>query len=120
MFRLEPDVLISSGAQRWVLDTKWKRIDSADAQNKYRLSQSDFYQMFAYGHKYMQGAGTMALIYPKSALFAEALKPFHFSQTLQLQVWPFDLDSDSLVGWQASDLPLRRVAAVENGVAVYF
>lgn len=120
MFRLEPDVLMSTGVKRWVLDMKWKRIDSADAQNKYKLSQGDFYQMFAYGHKYMQGAGTMALIYPKSAFFAEALKPFHFSPTLQLQVWPFDLDSDSLVGWQASDLPLRGATAVENGAAVSF
>jgi 5-methylcytosine-specific restriction enzyme subunit McrC len=107
IFQLEPDVLLGAGERRWVLDMKWKRIDASDVQAKYNISQADFYQMFAYGHKYMHGKGTMALIYPMSASFFRALEPFHFSPALQVQVLPFDLDNDNLLGWQVVELPLR-------------
>jgi len=107
-FQLEPDVLIGEENRRWILDMKWKRVDSSDAKNKYRLDQGDFYQMFAYGHKYMQGEGVMALIYPRSASFRWPLAPFHFSGGLRLEVWPFDLDDDRLMGWEGTDLPLRQ------------
>ncbi len=93
---------------------KWKRIDAADTKGKYRLSQSDFYQMFAYGHKYMAGKGTMALIYPRTASFHEPLASFQFSTALRLEVWPFDLELDQLIGWEVSDLPLRGQAVVEQ------
>ena len=49
IFQLEPDIFITQGAQRWVLDTKWKLLDEADRRGKYGLSQSDFYQLYAYG-----------------------------------------------------------------------
>lgn len=96
MFRLEPDLLLQQGQQAWVLDTKWKRLDSADRQNKYGLSQADFYQLFAYGQKYLAGRGEMALIYPMTAQFTQALPPFDFSPELRLWVLPFDLDNDVL------------------------
>ncbi|MBN0588739.1 restriction endonuclease, partial [Pseudomonas aeruginosa] len=47
MFRLEPDLLLESGQKAWVLDTKWKKLDGSDRQNKYGLSQADFYQLLA-------------------------------------------------------------------------
>ncbi len=96
MFRLEPDLLLQQGQQAWVLDTKWKRLDSADLQNKYGLSQADFYQLFAYGQKYLAGRVEMALIYPMTAQFMQALPPFDFSPELRLWVLPFDLDKDVL------------------------
>lgn len=108
MFRLEPDVLLAANGQRWVLDMKWKRVDPADSVNKYRISQSDLYQLFAYGHKYMHGQGTLALVYPKSAQFAEALPPFDFSPDMRLRVLPFDLEGDALIGWPQLGLPLRE------------
>lgn len=94
MFRLEPDLLLQAGQQRWVLDTKWKRLDSTDRHNKYGLSQADFYQMFAYGQKYLGGSGELALIYPKTEQFTHALPPFDFGGGLRLWVLPFDLDND--------------------------
>ncbi|WP_027909345.1 McrC family protein [Pseudomonas sp. URMO17WK12:I4] len=97
MFRLEPDLLLQQGKQAWVLDTKWKRLDWADRQNKYGLSQADFYQLFAYGQKYLAGCGEMALIYPRTAQFSEPLPPFDFSPELRLWVLPFDLDEDLLL-----------------------
>ena len=106
MFRLEPDLLLQQGKQTCVLDTKWKRLDAADRQNKYGLSQADFYQLFAYGQKYLAGCGEMALIYPRTAQFSEPLPPFDFSPELRLWVLPFDLDKDVL--WAADDVDFTR------------
>ena len=105
MFRLEPDLLISKGAERWILDTKWKRVNST-ASPKYDLSESDFYQMLAYSRQYLpDGKGEMVLIYPKSSMFTDPLKPFDFHHDLVLHVWPFDLERDELITGQSS-LPL--------------
>lgn len=106
MFRLEPDLLLQRGQQAWVLDTKWKRLDGADRQNKYGLSQADFYQLFAYGQTYLPGRGEMALIYPRTAQFPEPLPPFEFNHELKLWVLPFDLDEDLL--WAADDVDFTR------------
>lgn len=98
MFQLKPDFLIRSGHQTClVLDTKWKRISGSDRENKYGLNQSDFYQMFAYGHKYLDGRGEMLLIYPLTKDFSETLPVFDFLSDLKLWVTPFDLDNDLLV-----------------------
>jgi 5-methylcytosine-specific restriction enzyme subunit McrC len=98
IFRLEPDILISSTEQHWVLDTKWKLLDAFDLTNKYGLSQSDFYQLFAYGQKYLKGQGQMALIYPRTEKFTMPLAPFEFGGGLTLAVLPFDLDEEVLIG----------------------
>jgi 5-methylcytosine-specific restriction enzyme subunit McrC len=104
IFQLEPDLLVSHIDRRWVLDTKWKRIDAANRAEKYYLNQADFYQMMAYGERYMGGRGNMALIYPRSASFREPLAPFDFSSKLCVHVLPFDLDEEKLIGWEALGL----------------
>lgn len=95
-FQLRPDLMITQGAKSWVLDTKWKRLDSIAGGKNYGLSQSDFYQLFAYGQKYLGGQGDMVLIYPRRAAFQEALPVFEFSVGLRLWVVPFDLDFGQL------------------------
>ena len=42
-----PDMLITHSGCRWVLDTKWKRLDTDAKARNYDLSQSDFYQLYA-------------------------------------------------------------------------
>lgn len=106
MFRLEPDLLIQNDAKHWVLDTKWKRLDAADRKNKYGLSQSDFYQLSAYGQKYLGGKGDLILIYPRRVAFSEPLPVFKYSPELSLWVLPFDLERGVLVGCQRAGLPL--------------
>ncbi|HEY8357124.1 MAG TPA: McrC family protein [Ramlibacter sp.] len=97
MFQLQPDVLLSGPSQqRWVLDTKWKRVDAANKANQYGLSQSDFYQLHAYGQAYLEGAGDLFLVFPKTAQFSVALPAFHYSDALRLHAVPFDLDTDEL------------------------
>ncbi|MDR6154189.1 5-methylcytosine-specific restriction enzyme subunit McrC [Acidovorax delafieldii] len=110
IFQLEPDFFLTQGGRRWVLDTKWKLLNAADRSSKYGLSQSDFYQLYAYGQKYMGGAGCMALIYPQTEQFPKPLEPFHFDARLSLWVLPFMLeaeqDMEGLLGWQYLGLPL--------------
>ena len=98
-FQLRPDFLFNNGKQRLVADTKWKLISSHDNNtfSKYGLSQSDLYQMFAYGAKYQSSNGHMMLIYPKHKNFQEPLPMFSFSDELHLWVVPFCLEAAELV-----------------------
>lgn len=95
-FRLKPDLLVqASGANRLVLDTKWKLLDGrkATGADKYGLDQGDFYQLHAYGQSYLDGHGDVVLIYPKTAAFNEALPVFGFPKSSGLRLWvlPFCL-----------------------------
>lgn len=97
MFLLKPDFLIQNAQKTCLLmDTKWKLIFEYDEINKYGLNQSDFYQMFAYGHKYLESKGEMILIYPRTKSFSDVLPPFDYSQALRLWVVPFDLENDKM------------------------
>lgn len=95
-FQLRPDLLLTLGDQRWILDAKWKRLDASDRDNRFGLSQSDFYQMFAYGQKYLDGVGDLVLIYPRTSRFPTPLGPFGFSDSMRLWALPFDLDARRL------------------------
>ena len=100
LFQLNPDLAVLHGNRPIsVLDTKWKLIDGSldDGSNKYRLNQSDLYQLFAYGHKYLNGEGDLFLVFPKHVGFLEPLSAFYFSERLRLWVVPFDCIMDQLV-----------------------
>jgi 5-methylcytosine-specific restriction enzyme subunit McrC len=108
MFQLQPDfLLVAADQQRWVLDTKWKLLNAADKANKYGLSQADLYQLHSYGQSYLQGAGDLFLVYPRTTDFASELPPFQYSDALRLHVVPFDLEADVLA---AEGLPFARGA----------
>lgn len=90
-FQLRPDFLLRKGENMWVLDAKWKRLDiNAD---RYGLSQPDFYQLFAYGHKYLRDSvqQELVLIYPMTGTFSQALPFFSFHEQMKMWVIPFDL-----------------------------
>jgi 5-methylcytosine-specific restriction enzyme subunit McrC len=97
MFLLKPDLMIEDAVQPvCVLDTKWKRINGSDRAHNYGLSQADFYQMFAYGQKYLGGKGELVLIYPQTDTFDQPVEQsFDFGAgTLTLWVVPFVIASD--------------------------
>jgi 5-methylcytosine-specific restriction enzyme subunit McrC len=101
-FLLKPDLVLSRGGRRLsVMDTKWKLIDkgavydSGRSDPKAGIAQSDMYQLFAYGHKYLGGAGRLFLIYPKWSGFDTPLLPFRLGERLFLDVVPFDLARDT-------------------------
>ncbi len=94
-FNLRPDLLIQTTEPVVktviVMDTKWKLIHAnAPGSSLYGLSQADFYQMFAYGQKYLNGEGELYLIYPEHDDFTQPIRQhFAFSKTLKLWVVPY-------------------------------
>lgn len=96
MFRLQPDFLIEYDGATWVVDAKWKLLDEADAANSYGLSQGDFYQLFAYGKRYLAGSGQLVLVYPKCETFTQPLEKFNLEDGLWLDALPLDLRDGSL------------------------
>lgn len=93
-FQLRPDLTLDYGGQRMILDAKWKRLNVGTRDKKYGIAQSDFYQLFAYGHKYIetnQVNKELVLIYPKTATFSAPLPPFSFAPDMTLWVLPFEL-----------------------------
>lgn len=117
-FQLKPDLLVKDCKDKnvLVLDTKWKLLDATknNSREKYQLSQSDFYQLFAYGHQYLNGKGDVVLIFPKTDVFSEPLKVFDFNDIGDYRLWvlPFCLKSKQLV------MPLESVfSAVINGAS---
>ncbi len=93
-FQLRPDIVVDHEGHRTILDAKWKRLDAAARRTKYGISQGDFYQLFAYGHKYIahdQEHKELVLIYPRTTAFPGPLPPFKFSADMTLWVLPFEL-----------------------------
>ena len=120
MFCLKPDLLIDYSEQRWILDTKWKRVDSRKPEKNYDLSQSDFYQLFAYGHKYRINTGppTLVLIYPYWSGLTGALPAFDYGQGMSLWAIPFDLENDRLIDAASADIPLINTSTDKVTVPV--
>jgi len=84
MISLESNIVIDD---KIVLDTKWKIIDSR--KNNMNISQSNLYQMYAYGKKY--DSTDMYLIYPKSEYFnLSSDKPNWYDESLNLHILCFD------------------------------
>jgi 5-methylcytosine-specific restriction enzyme subunit McrC len=114
MFRLKPDLMLISGLQKQVMDTKWKLLDqqASNTNDKYGISQSDLYQLFAYGHKYQNGSGHMMLIYPAHNGFTAPLPRFRFSDDLMLWVVPFCLKKQKLLDgeWRSGFTGFRSVS----------
>ena len=100
-FRLRPDLLVMQQQKIcFVLDTKWKLLNAAknNGQEKYQLSQADFYQLYAYGHHYLNGSGNVVLIYPLTNEFVEPLPVFDFPKSFGMRLWvlPFCLNKRRL------------------------
>jgi len=100
-FRLRPDILIRKNDSKecFIADTKWKVID-ANEINK-GISQSDMYQLYAYGKKYQNEKDTccgLFLIYPQSPKFIKEIEnefAFDFEEGLRLHCLSFDCDIGS-------------------------
>ena len=60
LFRLKPDIVVDTPDGPLLLDTKWKRLDSAD--KTLSIDSADIYQMQAYAHAY--DAARLILVYP--------------------------------------------------------
>ena len=99
-FRIEPDIVAigHKNNNQIIFDTKWKLLNEFQEKNNYKISQSDMYQLYAYGKKYdIQNPDTiepkLALIYPSNPNFKNPLESFIYENNLVLNVLPFDLKS---------------------------
>lgn len=93
-FHLRPDFVVERGGTRYVLDAKWKLLQQTAREKRYGIAQGDFYQLFAYGHKYIdprQAKKELVLIYPQTSSFVAPLEPFNFEPGMTLWVVPFAL-----------------------------
>ena len=85
-----------------IVDTKWKVLDAYNNKRKYGISQSDMYQLYAYGKKYEiehnKGHENkikpphLVLLYPENANFKEKLDNFIYEGDLKLDVIPFSFE----------------------------
>ena len=90
VFYMRPDICLMSGDKtKFILDTKWKRINEDSDDLKHGISQADMYQLFAYGKKYR--CKQVALVYPKTEQFQKKLR-YKFDEELSLSCFPFDVN----------------------------
>lgn len=101
LFQLKPDLHIKDNGRIIIGDTKWKLIDETMPDKKYKISESDIYQMLAYNQTYQKAEPAPAeiwLIYPRSEKFNEKLPDLKFDNEAVIKVLPFDIDSSRLLG----------------------
>ena len=97
VFKLKPDLEVVMGDKRWIMDTKWKLLDVYNGGATYGLSEQDFYQMLAYGTKYLNSDGELILIYPRWKCFEDiSLPPFFFSRSLRVNIISFNLNAPKM------------------------
>lgn len=102
-FRLKPDVVVEKNdAPVLILDTKWKVLDAYNNKGNYGISQSDMYQLYAYGKKYQIEHNKecdhqikpphLVLLYPENDNFKKKLDNFIYEGDLELDVIPFSFE----------------------------
>ena len=85
-FALRPDIVMKNEKlPPIILDTKWKRLTN-DGKKNYGISQSDMYQMYAYGKKY--NTSEIWLLYPQTEGMEE-MNGFTFSSGDDINVHLF-------------------------------
>ncbi len=98
-FQLKPDIVAKRSDKIIIADTKWKIIDATATGKNYNISQSDMYQLYAYGKKYSTADDSVRrlyLIYPKNENFScsKRISSFEYDARLILKAVPFDLKND--------------------------
>ena len=91
-FKLKPDIFLEG---KFIADTKWKiiRQDINESEKKYKISQADLYQLYAYGKKYE--CGKLYLIYPKIDGAKQESMKFEYEKDMHLEILYFNLENDS-------------------------
>lgn len=97
-FRLRPDIVVlEKDTPVLIIDTKWKLINSHDNRKNYGISQSDMYQLYAYGKKYQATHNKtphLVLLYPENENFHKQLDNFEYDGDLKLYVIPYSFNKN--------------------------
>lgn len=90
-FNMYYDVLVTDlQGRQYLMDTKYKRLDSE--KKHYGLSQSDFYQMFAYSQSQLETYENIILLYPKYKMQEQDFRHVRGDTTVNLSVRCVDLE----------------------------
>ena len=88
-FVMKPDIALRErGCDVFILDAKWKDINTSRDATEHGIKQSDLYQLYAYGKSY--GCTAVALVYPRTKEFSRILR-CRFFDDLPLLCLPFDV-----------------------------
>lgn len=110
-FTIKPDLLVAdkNNQRSVILDTKWKRIDGDNTNDKYGISQGDIYQLYSYGKVYQRKDEnakhtSLVLLYPQNDNFSKVIelredghqslrhdKSLDKAESLSLKIFPIDL-----------------------------
>jgi 5-methylcytosine-specific restriction enzyme subunit McrC len=97
-FSIKPDIVATNdeNQEQIIIDTKWKLLDESQEKTNYNISQSDMYQLYAYGKKYglnnsLSIEPKLVLLYPSNPNFQKPIEDFIYEGDLVLRVLPFDL-----------------------------
>lgn len=104
-FRLRPDIVVRNDDEPvLIVDTKWKLLNVYKEKDNYGISQSDMYQLYAYGKKYqiehsrgkekLISPPHLVLLYPENENFNKKLENFTYEGDLKLEVIPFSFKID--------------------------
>lgn len=102
-FRLRPDIVVANeDIPVLIVDTKWKLLNAYNERENYGISQSDMYQLYAYGKKYEleNNKGLehrvkpphLVLLYPENENFKKKLDSFTYEGDLRLDIIPFSFE----------------------------
>ena len=88
-FMMKPDLSLRAGNRiAFILDAKWKRIDTRGDNPKHGIDQGDMYQLYAYAKAYE--CDVVALVYPRTQTFKCPLR-YRFFDDFGLICLPFDV-----------------------------
>jgi 5-methylcytosine-specific restriction enzyme subunit McrC len=93
-FNLRPDIVLENDNEIIIVDTKWKLLSSDKSP-----SQSDMYQMYAYGKKYAvngKKVSRIILLYPKSDMFSDSTLTFRATDGVDVEVRFIDLQTSDV------------------------
>ena len=90
-FQMRPDILLrekNGEGAKFILDAKWKGLDTSLDAPKYGIDQADLYQLYAYAKGY--DCNAVALVYPRSQNFRTELQ-YQILDDVILICIPFDV-----------------------------
>ena len=88
-FMMKPDISLRKGARvAFILDAKWKGLDTSFDAPRHGIDQADLYQLYAYAKGY--DCNAVALVYPRSQNFRTKLQ-YRLLDDVTLLCLPFDV-----------------------------
>lgn len=124
-FGLKPDIVATNenNQEQIIFDTKWKLLDETKENKNYNISQSDMYQLYAYGKKYDLKNGfptepKLVLLYPSNPNFQKPLQDFIYEGELVLSVLPFNLKN--ALSKRDEQKELEKILGSISGSTMYY